>query len=62
MSTWYNPSWHGPDCPPVVVIVVDLFLSTGMRHFLSVHNSFEVPSIGVQVEKGGKNGGSTPAS
>ena len=24
-----EPSRHGPDCHPVVVIVVDLFLSTG---------------------------------
>ena len=24
------PSWHDPDCPPVVVIV-DLFLSTGFK-------------------------------
>ncbi len=26
------PTWHGLDCPPVVVIVGDLFLSTGYRH------------------------------
>ena len=40
MNKWSQPSRHGPDCPPVVVIVgeldspdcppvVDLFLSTG---------------------------------